>query len=145
MVLNTVIALAVGFILLSVVATVVRLAGGRSLATLLVQTLVNIGVGYTLLTMSFISLPVAVAVIMTPLGARIFAYVWFYWQGKKILNGEYGKQTQWAAELVESGDEEFLQASAQLSQMELREVGIMSDSKKELRENTINRVQERDE
>lgn len=142
MVLNTIAALGAGFVLLYIVATLVRLAGFKSLATLMAQTAVNASVGYALLSISFITLPIAVAVGVLPAGVRAFAYVWFYWQGKKVLNGDYGEQARWAAELVEEEDDEFVEASAQLSQIELREIGIMSDSKEELRENTIERVEE---
>lgn len=142
MVLNTVAAIAGGFVLLYVVATVIRLAGFGSFATLLGQTAVNAAVGYALLSVSFIALPVAVALGLMPLALRVFAYLWFYYQGKKILDGDYGEQARWAAELVQSGDEEFIEASAKLPQIELREVGIMADDKEELRELTVERAEE---
>lgn len=145
MILETIGAIGAGLVLLYVVATVLRLFGFGGFATLLAQTAVNSIVGYALLSISFIGLPVAVALGLMPLGMRIFAYLWFYWQGKKILNGDYGEQSRWAAELVQEEDEEFIEASARLPQIHLQEIGIISDSKEELRENTIERVQELEE
>lgn len=142
MVLNTIAAIGGGFVLLYVVATVIRLAGYGGLVTLVAQTVANSVAGYALLSIGFINLPIAIALGLLPVVLQLFAYVWFYHQGKKVLNGDYGEQARWAAELVESGDTKFMEASARLPQMELREIGIMSDSKEELRENTIERADE---
>lgn len=142
MVLNTIIALGAGFVLLYVVATLTRLLGGGGIATLLTQSAVLGAAAYGLLTVGFVGLPVAVALGLLPLALRIFAYGWFYYIGRKVLSGDYGEQAQWAAELVEEEDEEFLRASMQLPQMEMREIGVLSDSKEELRENTVERAEE---
>lgn len=145
MVLNIIGAIGAGLVLLYIVATILRVAGFGGFATLLGQTAVNGAVGYALLSISFISLPVAVALCLMPLGLRIFAYFWFWRQGKKVLNGDYGEQARWAAELVESGDDEFIEASAKLSQFELREIGILSDDKQELRNKTVEKAEELEE
>jgi len=145
MILETIGAIGAGLVLLYVVATVLRLFGFGGFATLIAQTVVNSAVGYALLSVSFIGLPVAVALGLMPLGMRIFAYLWFYRQSKKVLAGDYGEQARWAAELVESGDDEFIEASARLPQIHLNEIGILSDSKEELRENTIERAEEMEE
>lgn len=142
MVLNIIGAIGAGFVLLYVVATVIRLSGYGGLVTLVAQTGATAVTGYALLSISFVGLPTAVALTLLPLGVQVFAYVWFYHQGKKVLRGDYGEQARWAAELVEEGDDEFIEASARLSQIELREIGIVSDDKEELRENTVERVEE---
>lgn len=142
MVLNTIAAIGAGFVLLYVVATVLRIAGFGGFTTLVSQTGVTGAAGYVLLSISFINLPVAVALGLLPLCLRIFAYGWFYYQGKKLLNGDYGEQARWAAELVQSGDTEFIEACARLPQVELREVGIMAEDKEELRELTVERAAE---
>lgn len=144
MVLNTIIALGAGFILLSFVATIIRFVGFGGTVTFLAQTAATIVFGYALLSVGFVGLPVAIALVILPFALRIFAYLWFYWQAKRVLDGKYGKQAKWAAELVESGDDEFLEASAELSQLDLREVGILSETKEELRENTIEQAEEND-
>jgi len=142
MVLNTIAALVAGFVLMYVVAFAIRMSGYGGLVTLVAQTGATSVTGYALLTISFINLPIAVVLALMPAGLRIFAYGWFWYQGRKVLNGDYGEQARWAAELVQSGDTEFIEASARLPQIELREVGIMADDKEELRELTVERAEE---
>ena len=142
MVLNILGVVAAAIVALYVVATIVRLAGFGGLATLLVQEVVVGGGAYALLSISFISLPVAVAVALIPIGVRLFAYWWFYRQGKKVLAGDYGEEARWAAELVESDDDKFIEASAHLNQVQMREAGIIADDKQELREHVIEQYEE---
>jgi hypothetical protein len=145
MVLNTIGALGVAFVLLYVVAVTIRLFGGGGFATLIGQTAVNGVVSYAMLSVSFVGLPVVGVMVLMPLALRIFAYAWFYRQGKKLLNGDFGEQARWALELFEEGDDEFIEASARLSQIQLREIGIVADDKEELRELTVEHAQEMDE
>lgn len=66
-------------------------------------------------------------------------------QRKKAMSGDYGQETQWAAELVDEGDELFTLAVAEMNQVdpsELRDVGIIAESKEELRELTVERFDE---
>jgi len=63
-------------------------------------------------------------------------------QKRKALNGDYGDATRWATELVNEGDREFMIAVNALPQTEITEVGIIADSKQELRERTIARFEE---
>jgi hypothetical protein len=145
MVLNTVGAIVAAFLLLYTVATIVRTLGGGGGATLVSQCFVNGAVGYALFSISFVSAPIAMCIAALPVVVRAFAYLWFYRQGKKVLSGDYGESARWAAELVEEGDEEFIEASSQLTRIRLREVGIVSNNKQELRENTIEQAQELEE
>lgn len=142
MVLNIITAIGAGIVLLFVVATVIRQFGGRGLATLIAQSAVNTTAGYILLSIGFVQLPIAAALALMPLALRIVAYLWFYWQNKKVLRGDFGEKPRWAAELVGDGDDEFIEASMRLPDIEMKEIGIVSDSKEELREKTIERVNE---
>lgn len=142
MVLNTVMAVLGGLLLLYYVARMVRLVTVSGIVTLVAQSIVNVIFATVIFTLGFISLPIAAVIALMPIGARFVAYGWFYWQGKKVLGGGYGEEAMWAAELAESGDTEFMKATARLPQRELREIGIISDTKDELRENTLDRLDE---
>jgi hypothetical protein len=63
-------------------------------------------------------------------------------QKKKALNGEYGDHVQWGSELVDEGDQMFIAAVNELPNSELRDVGIIAESKGELREKTVERFDE---
>lgn len=68
--------------------------------------------------------------------------LWNRRQRKKALDGDYGEVTQWAAELTKSGDMEFATAIQAMPDSELMEIGIIADSKEELRELVIERFDE---
>lgn len=142
MVFNIVLSVVVTIALLYVVATLVRAIGGNSMATIIAQFVaVGLFAGALVYTNS-ISLLVAGALLSLVIAIRIFAFVWFWHIGRKMMDGKYGKETQWAVELTKEDDMEFMKASAQLPQEELREVGIIAESKEELREKTIERADE---
>lgn len=145
MVLNTFLAGVAAAILLGPIAAIVRIAGGGSLLTLVVQTIIIGGAGYALFSVSFIPFATAVAMAAFPLGMRLFAIIWFWRIGRKTLNGDYGEEARWAGEFVDEEDEEFIEASAQLTQMELREAGIVADDKEELRTQVLSRANEKDD
>lgn len=63
-------------------------------------------------------------------------------QRKNALQGKYGDETRWATELIEEGDEHFTLAVSTMPDMELKEVGIIAESKEELRERTVERFEE---
>jgi len=63
-------------------------------------------------------------------------------QRSKALNGEYGEESMWASELVDEGDDMFAAAVNALPENELREIGIIAESKEELRTLTIERLDE---
>lgn len=142
MIVNTLMAAGTALIVMNVVSTLVRSAGGRSIKTALAQT-VTLGVmGAILLYTEFIVLPVAVGLLLLPISAQLFAAIWFYHQGKKLLRGDFGDESMWAAEMASEEDEEFIMAADQLNKMQMREAGIEAESKDELRENVIDRAKE---
>jgi hypothetical protein len=61
------------------------------------------------------------------------------WRAKR---GDYGDSTKWATELLEADDQHFELAVKGLSKNELKEVGIIADSKEELRELAVERFEE---
>lgn len=63
-------------------------------------------------------------------------------QRNNALNGDYGDETQWATELIDEGDEYFTLAVQNLPQTEMMELGIIAESKEELRTKTIERFEE---
>lgn len=62
-------------------------------------------------------------------------------QRKKALNGDYGEEVRWATELVEE-DMMFRVAVNHLPSIQIKELGIIAESKEELREITIERLDE---
>lgn len=88
----------------------------------------------------------AIVTIVTVLGA------YFFFKGairgyrnrqkEKALNGDYGNETMWASELVEEGDQLFIMAVNTLPQSEMTEVGIIAESKQELRDLTVERFED---
>jgi len=93
---------------------------------------------------SVTSLPLSVAVVGTfiPLIINIIASVHNILRKRRALRGEYGPETQWAAELVEEGHYEFAHAVETLPERELMEIGVMAESKEELYEITVERLDE---
>lgn len=63
-------------------------------------------------------------------------------QTEKALGGGYGEEVQWASELVDEGDALFTMAINDLPEREMKEVGIIAESKEELRDLTIERYDE---
>jgi hypothetical protein len=145
MVLTTIGAIIGTLVLLQVTATLVRPFDTNALFTLLAQHTVAATVAGILLFLSVIGLYTAAIVIALPIIVRTFAYVWFYYYRKRLLAGKYGTEAMWAAELVDENDEAFIEASKNFSDMEIREIGIMSHSKAELRERTIEQAKENDD
>lgn len=92
--------------------------------------------------------------MLTQIGIAIAALVTMYFalkllrivlvrrQREKALNGKHGIESRWAAELDEQGDQMFIMAANSLPDMELKEIGIVAESKEELRELTIERFEE---
>lgn len=65
--------------------------------------------------------------------------LWNRRQRNKALNGDYGEVTKWAAEMTKNGDMEFATAIQALPEKELMEIGIVADSKEELRKLVVER------
>jgi len=63
-------------------------------------------------------------------------------QTQKALDGAYGNEVQWAVELINDGDRQFTIAANSLSDMEMREIGIVAESKQDLRDRTVERFEE---
>lgn len=108
------------------------------------QAALGAGTGYALASLFTFSVPIVVAgATIAPLIITAFAVIDKKQQKKKTLSGEYGPEAQWAAEIADSGDEEFKFAVSVLSNREMREIGIIAESKEELRELTIERLDEK--
>lgn len=122
-------------------SAIVRLLGGGANTTLIVQTIVA-SVMAAGLYPATIGLPLAVALVILPTALRVVATVWFMHINKKVLRGDFGEESKWAAEIVQNGDEEFVQASNELSQMQLKEAGIVADSREALRERVVEMADE---
>lgn len=67
-----------------------------------------------------------------------------YRQRRKAMSGGYGEETKWASELIQEEDDEFILAVNALGQNEMMEIGIVAESKEELRELTIERFEEQE-
>ena len=122
---------------LSILSSVIGAVGGGTKEILVGETAILGAAAYYLHTSEIIGLPLAATIVLLPLFTQVFAYLWFMYVGKKVLSGEYGEEAQWAGELVEEEDGQFIEAMTSLDQMTIREIGIMSDSKEELRERTV--------
>lgn len=85
---------------------------------------------------------VAVVVIVSWILSGVAQSKWQDWRTKKALDGEYGKPSQWATELIEEEDQLFILAVNSLPNMEMKEIGIIAESKEELRELTVERLEE---
>jgi len=107
------------------------------IGTAVLQTAALMGGGGYLYTEGIIGLPLLVLLAFLPTIINVFHIIWFMWIGNNVLEGKYGEEAQWAGELVEEEDGQFIEAMTSLDQMTIREIGIMSDSKEELRERTV--------
>jgi len=107
------------------------------IGTAVLQTAALMGGGGYLYTEGIIGLPLLVLLAFLPTSINVFHIIWFMWIGNNVLEGKYGEEAQWAGELVEEEDGQFIEAMTSLDQMTIREIGIMSDSKEELRERTV--------
>lgn len=145
MVLASIAALAIAFMLLYTVAGIVRFIGGGPEITGLVQLLANFVFALALATNGIIGIVVAGAIVIMPVVFRVVALLWFRHISKKVMAGDYGDESKWAAEIANSGDSRFVEATNNLSKIEMREVGIESESKEELREMVVERGERNDE
>lgn len=116
----------------------------NSLFVALAQALLGGSVGYALAATFTFSVPIVVAgATIAPLIITALAVIDKHVQKRRTLSGKYGPEAQWAAEIANSGDEEFQFAVRVLSKREMREIGIIAESKEELRELTIERLDEK--
>lgn len=133
---------------------------GAALVSLLVGSIVatRLGLGFitkTLVQMAGMAIAGAVlahvgyigalgvvAFALTPLLIKILIIIFALVYRRAALKGRFGEESQWAAELIREGDEEFRQAARRLPETDLREVGIVAESKEELRDLTIERYEQ---
>lgn len=97
----------------------------------------------TIFSLASISPTVVLAAFVGPLVVNVVHTLRKRRQRRRALNGDYGEPTKWATELVNEGDREFALAVNSLPQDEITEVGIIAESKQELRERTVARFEER--
>lgn len=102
-------------------------------------------IGYCITVLTGLHIAIVPTIIVLPLLINLSFLVYTAHQHQKAISGGYGEEVQWAAELFEEGDEMFIMAANQLPQSELRDIGIIADSKEHLRELTIERLEETDE
>jgi hypothetical protein len=122
---------------LGTIAFIVRQAGGGSFITIVLQEILLAAGAYYVYTLEAIGLLAAVLIVLLPILFRLLSVILNYRAGKKVLDGEYGEAAMWAGELVQDEDEEFVQAMVTMSSTELREIGIIAESKEELRDITV--------
>ena len=118
---------------LAIIAQLVSSIG--MIGTAVLQTAALMGGGGYLYTEGIIGLPLLVLLAFLPTIINVFHIIWFMWIGNNVLEGKYGEEAQWAGELVEEEDAQFIEAMTSLDQMTIREIGIMSDSKGTARAN----------
>lgn len=125
---------------LGTIAFIVRQVGGGSLSTIVLQEILLAVGAYYIYTLGAVGLPTALAIVSLPVIFRALAFVLRYRSGRKVLDGEYGDEAMWGGELVMDEDEEFIQAMVTVDDKELREIAIIAESKEELREMTLERM-----
>jgi hypothetical protein len=135
MVVNTILAIGGALVLGAIIANL------TSRMTFLAQTTAMILLSVTLLRYDVISILVGGVIISLPVVIRVFAFLWYMRIGRKVINGDYGEEARWAAELAKDGDEEFKEAFSQISEMEAKEIGIVVDDKDEMRQAVIDRAE----
>lgn len=84
----------------------------------------------------------AVSVVGLYFGGKILLRSLGRRKRQQALDGELGIENQWAAELDQEGDQLFIIAANSLPDMELKEAGIVAESKQELREETVERFEQ---
>lgn len=143
MLVNLGIALGASIVTLFGTALFARVIIGRGKYTVAIMQILGMGtLAYLLFTAGIVGFIGAGIIAAFPLVTRLIAVGFIAWMGRRALTGKLGEETQWAAELVEEGDKEFMQAAKALPSYELKEVGIIAESKTELRDLTIERYEE---
>ena len=143
MVLNLAIA-AVSSLAVLVLSTFLARAigGGNTLVNATVQFTSMIGLGVLLMWYGIVGVVGLLVVALAPLWIRVVALAYLYIQGRRALDGAFGDEAQWAAELLKEGDMEFLEAAENLPNQEVTEIRIIAESKQDLRDLTVERYEE---
>jgi len=109
------------------------------------QAVVGALIGLAAVEFIGLALWVAVATTIASQTINVIAAsvkAWNRRQRSKALDGDYGEVTQWAAEMTKNGDMEFATAIQALPKNERMEIGVIAESKEELRELTMERFDE---
>lgn len=102
------------------------------------------GITAYLMYPAVVSLLGAIAIPAIPLGLLGLVDLRNWYRRRRALSGGYGEATQWAAQIVDEGeDQHFVLALTALPKEELMEVGIIADTKEEMREMVKERFEKR--
>lgn len=93
-------------------------------------------------TMTYLSLLGGVIFVIAVLIVKVLSLLFLSYYVRKARGGSFGKETQWATELIKNGDTEFTTATTRLPTQELQEISIIAESKEELRDLTVKRFEE---
>lgn len=93
-------------------------------------------------TTGLLSLWFAILFAITPIATKMTAKLHWYRLGRKALNGDYGSEKKWIAEMIRDDDQQFVQAWVQLDYDDAQEIVIVAESKPDLRERVIERANE---
>lgn len=113
-----------------------------TIGTALVQLLGMSIIAYVLFQLGIVGILGLSLVVASPIIVRIISLLLMLWVSKRALSGDMGQESMWAAELVKESDEKFSEATKNLPSYELREIGIIAESKEELRDMTIERYKQ---
>jgi hypothetical protein len=130
--------LVVPFILMVVSSRIIRALGGNSVAVYAIQILLM--TAYAGVMFFTISVWVAAFAFFVPHLVRIFVVLLAQRVAGKVRDGEWGEPAMWVYELHEAEDEEFIRAVNALSDEERRDIGIIAESKDDLRERVVERA-----
>lgn len=92
--------------------------------------------------LGLVSAIVAAGMIATPFLLNGLSYGLIVFQQRRARSGKYGEEVRWATELIDNEDEYFKYVISQMPRREMREIGIIAETKDELRELTIERFEE---
>jgi len=127
---------------MAIVSSIVRGVGLGTKTVILGQLALAAGGGYLLLNAGHIGQYVFATMVSLVVAVRVLMLVYMYYMSRKVLDGSMGEEAQWAGEIVKSGDQEFINAIQGLDGMDMKEIGIMAESKEELREMTLDEVRD---
>lgn len=142
MIVPLIVAFSTTIVAMAFINTILKLLGVGGILRLVFQT-VGVGlIAYLLFNAEFIGIALTIGMVITPIVISVFYTLFMIWVGRRALNGDLGKESQWASELIDERDAEFITATRALPEIELKEVAILSESKEELREMTVERYEE---
>lgn len=143
MVVSTIVLVIAGVFSMVLVAQVFSRLGLEALPVKILQLVVNAGLAVGALVYYDISYLLAGVIVLLPVFLTIFSFLFYRRRGNKMLNGDYSEQSQWAAEMITNEDSKFASAIESLPRAEVREIGIIAESKDDLRSRTIERAEDR--